>query len=165
MDSMVHKDSNAQVRIWARGFQYTLTNGYKLSVAFGAGNYCDNRDEPFYPEETGYESSNFEVAVFEPNDEVVDLVRTGDTEWTDQVIGWVPASALPMLISALKFWPVRPEFTGEEPDLPGDVAAARREALKDFKKTLRARCRIFRNICEDYKDRAAKEQKKESASV
>ena len=162
---MVHKDSNAKVTVWHRGFKYTLTNGYTLSVAFGPGNYCDNRSLPFDADESWYESSNFEVAVFEPNDEVVDLVRSSDNEWTDQVIGWVPASALPMLISALKFWDVRPKFTGEEPDLPGDVAAARRREVESFEKTLRARCRIFRNICEDYKDRVAKEAKKDTTSV
>ena len=146
MDSMVHKHSNAQVRVWARGFQYTLTNGYKLSVSFGAGNYCDNRDEPYYPEETGYESSNFEVAVFEPNDEVVDLLPAKDPEagWSDKVIGWVPASALPMLISALKFWPVREEFQNEP---------------ETFEKVLRARCRIFHNICKDYQEKVDKEAK------
>ena len=141
---MVHKDSNAKVTVWHRGFKYTLTNGYTLSVAFGPGNYCDNRSLPFDADESWYESSNFEVAVFEPNDEIVDLVRTGDSEWTDQVIGWVPASALPMLISALKFWPVREEFQNEP---------------ETFEKVLRARCRIFRNICEDYQKRAEKEAK------
>ena len=162
---MVHKNSNAKVTVWQRGFKYTLTNGYTLSVAFGPGNYCDNKNKPLFEDESWYESSDFEVAVFEPNDDIVDLVRTGDNEWTDQVIGWVPASALPMLISALKFWPVRPEFTGEEPDLPGDVAAARRRSVEEFEKTLRARCRIFRNICEDYQNKVTEEQKKESASV
>ena len=162
MDSMVQKHSNAKVTVWHRGFKYTLTNGYTLSVAFGAGNYCDNQNKPLFEDETWYESSDFEVAVFEPDDKIVDLVRTDDDEWSDQVIGWVPASALPMLISALKFWPVRPEFTGEEPDLPGDVAAARRAAVEDFEKTLRARCRIFRNVCEDYQKKVDKE---EEASV
>jgi hypothetical protein len=162
---MVHKNSNAKVTVWQRGFKYTLTNGYTLSVAFGPGNYCDNKNKPLFEDESWYESSDFEVAVFEPNDDIVDLVRTGDNEWTDQVIGWVPASALPMLISALKFWDVRPKFTGEEPDLPGDVAAARRRSVEEFEKTLRARCRIFRNICEDYQNKVTEEQKKESASV
>jgi len=162
---MVEKHSNAKVFVWHRGFKYTLTNGYTLSVAFGPGNYCDNRNKPFDVDESWYESSDFEVAVFEPNGDMVDLVRTGDNEWTDQVIGWVPASALPMLISALKFWDVRPKFTGEEPDLPGDVAAARRRSVEEFEKTLRARCRIFRNICEDYQNKVTKEQKKEAASV
>jgi len=156
---MVHKNSNAKVTVWQRGFKYTLTNGYTLSVAFGPGNYCDNKNKPLFEDESWYESSDFEVAVFEPNDDIVDLVRTGDNEWTDQVIGWVPASALPMLISALKFWDVRPKFTGEEPDLPGDVAAARRRSVEEFEKTLRARCRIFRNICEDYQKKVEKEAK------
>ncbi len=159
---MVHKDSNAKVTVWHRGFKYTLTNGYTLSVAFGPGNNCDNCNLPFDADESWYESSNFEVAVFEPNDEVVDLVRSSDNEWTDQVIGWVPASALPMLISALKFWDVRPKFTGEEPDLPGDVAAARRREVESFEKTLRARCRMFHNICKDYQEKVDKEA---SASV
>ncbi len=161
---MVHKHNNAKVTVWHRGFKYTLTNGYTLSVAFGPGNSCENRDLPFDADEYWYESSNCDVAVFDPKDAVVDLVRNGDTEWTDQVIGWVPASALPLLISALKFWDVRPKFTGEEPDLPGDVAAARRREVESFEKTLRARCRIFRNICEDYQDKVAKEQKKEKES-
>ena len=70
---MAHKHSNAQVYVWQRGFKYTLTNGYTLSVAFGTGNYCDNRNQPFSPDETGYLSSDFEVAVFDPNDDIVDL--------------------------------------------------------------------------------------------
>ena len=100
---MVHKNSNAKVTVWQRGFKYTLTNGYTLSVAFGAGNYCDNRDKPLFEDESWYESSDFEVAVFEPNDECVWL-GDNEAEWSDQVIGFVPAAALPMLISALKFW-------------------------------------------------------------
>jgi hypothetical protein len=149
---MVHKNSNAKVTVWHRGFKYTLTNGYTLSVAFGAGNYCDNQNKPLFEDETWYESSDFEVAVFEPNDEIVDLIPAaeGEDRWSDQVIGFVPAAALPMLISALKFWDVRPK-------LPGDVAAARRRAVEDFEKTLRARCRMFHNICKDYQEKVDKE--------
>jgi hypothetical protein len=140
---MVHKNSNAKVTVWHRGFKYTLTNGYTLSVAFGAGNYCDNQNKPLFEDETWYESSDFEVAVFEPNDEIVDLIPAeGEDKWSDQVIGFVPAAALPMLISALKFWPVREEFQNEP---------------ETFEKVLRARCRIFRNICKDYMDKVDKE--------
>jgi len=139
---MVHKDSNAKVFVWERGFKYTLTNGYTLSVAFGAGNYCDNRDKPFFEGESWYESSDFEVAVFEPNGDAVTLDRKDGNEWCESVIGWVPASALPMLISALKFWPVREEFQNEP---------------ETFVKTLRARARIFHNICMDYQEKVAKE--------
>ena len=143
MDSMVHKHSNAKMQIWQRGFKYTLTNGYTLSVAFGPGNYCDNRNQPFSPDETGYLSSDFEVAVFEPNGDMVDLFPAeNEGDWSDQVVGFVPASALPMLISALKFWPVREEFQNEP---------------ETFERVLRARCRIFRNLCKDYQNKVDKE--------
>ena len=146
MDSMVHKNSNAKVTVWHRGFKYTLTNGYTLSVAFGPGNYCDNRDKPLFEDETWYESSDFEVAVFEPNEEIVDLLPAKEEGgWSDQVIGFVPAAALPMLISALKFWPVREEFQNEP---------------ETFEKVLRARCRIFHNICKDYQEKLDKEARK-----
>ena len=29
---------------WGRGFQMTFPNGITISVQFGAGNYCENRD-------------------------------------------------------------------------------------------------------------------------
>ncbi len=142
---MAHKHSNAQVFVWQRGFKYTLTNGYTLSVAFGPGNYCDNRNQPFSPDETGYLSSDFEVAVFDPNDDIVDLFPAEEEGgWSDQVVGFVPASALPMLISALKFWPVREEFQNEP---------------ETFERVLHARCRIFRNICKDYQNKVDKETK------
>ena len=142
---MAHKHSNAQVFVWQRGFKYTLTNGYTLSVAFGPGNYCDNRNQPFSPDETGYLSSDFEVAVFDPNDDIVDLFPAEEEGgWSDQVVGFVPASALPMLISALKFWPVREEFQNEP---------------ETFERVLHARCRIFRRICKDYMDKVDKEAK------
>ena len=142
---MAHKHSNAQVFVWQRGFKYTLTNGYTLSVAFGPGNYCDNRNQPFSPDETGYLSSDFEVAVFDPNDDIVDLFPAEEEGgWSDQVVGFVPASALPMLISALKFWPVREEFQNEP---------------ETFERVLHARCRILRNICKDHMDKLDKEAK------
>ena len=148
----MEKLKNAKVQVWPCGFKYTLPNGYTLSMAFGPGNYCDNKDKPLFEDKSWNESSNFEVAVFEPNGDMVDLVRIDDDEWTDQVIGYVPAAALPMLISALKFWPVRPRFTGEEHYIPSDVAAARRLSAEEFEKTLRARCRIFRNVCEHHRE-------------
>jgi hypothetical protein len=110
---MIEKHSNAKMQVWQRGFKYTLTNGYTLSCAFGWGNYCGNRDcmgEQIDPSQNKWEVSceDFEVAVFEPNGDIVDLFPAEvEGGWSDQVVGFVPASALPMLISALKFWPVR----------------------------------------------------------
>ena len=154
---MIEKHSNAKVTVWSRGFKYTLTNGYTLSVAFGAGNYCDNRHEPLFQDETWYECSNFEVAVFEPNGNIVDLIpATEEGGFSDQVIGYVPASALPMLISALKFWPVRPNFDLDI-DLPADVQAARQQSIDTFEQSLRNRCVVFGKICKDFMDKVDKE--------
>ena len=150
MDSMAHKHSNAKMQVWQRGFKYTLTNGYTLSCAFGWGNYCGNRDcmgEQIDPSQDKWEVSceDFEVAVFEPNGDVVDLFPAeNEGDWSDQVVGFVPAAALPMLISALKFWPVREEFQNEP---------------ETFERVLHARCRILRRICKDYMDKVDKEAK------
>ena len=127
--------SKAKIIVWERGFQYKLENGYKLSCAFGHGNYCSNRDESNaeVSKSQRIESEDMEVAVFEPNGRMVDLIKNTDADgdtWTDQVIGHVPASRLPALIQALKFWPIREKWS---------VASA-------FEKTFRARCRMFLRV-------------------
>ena len=99
----------AQVHCSPRGFQYTLPNGYRLSVMFGAGNYSDNRYREDQGISDGYISSpNFEVAVLTPDDEFVDLIDEVDeygVRYVDQVIGWVPAWTLPRLLSRVKYFP------------------------------------------------------------
>ena len=144
--SMIEKHSNAKMQVWQRGFKYTLTNGYTLSCAFGHGNYCGNRHAHNAALANmdchKVESSDFEVAVFEPNGDMVDLFPAVDEDgWSDQVIGYVPASALTALIQALKFWPVRENFKDAE----------------IFKGKLHARCHMFRGICKDFMDKADKE--------
>ena len=145
---MNHEHRNAKMQVWQRGFKYTLTNGYTLSCSFGWGNYCDNQhdtEQSINPHRDCYavKSSNFEVAVFEPNGDMVDLFPAEEEDgWSDQVIGFVPASAMPMLISALKFWPLREKFQNEE----------------TFKEHLHARCHMFRSICKDYMDQLDKEE-------
>ena len=144
---MIEKHSNAKMQVWQRGFKYTLTNGYTLSCAFGWGNYCGNRNcmgEQIDPSQDKWEVSceDFEVAVFEPNGDMVDLLPAEEMGgWSDQVIGFVPASALTALIQALNFWPVRENFKDAEV----------------FKGKLHARCHMFRGICKDFMDKADKE--------
>ena len=133
MESM----SEAKIIVWERGFQYKLENGYTLSCAFGHGNYCSNRNDSDaeVSKSQRIESEDMEVAVFEPNGMMVDLIKNTDSDgdtWTDQVIGHVPASRLPALIQALKFWPVREKWK---------IASA-------FEKTFRARCRMFLRIAQ-----------------
>lgn len=150
---MIEKHSNAKMQVWQRGFKYTLTNGYTLSCAFGWGNYCGNRNcmgEQIDPSQDkwGVSCEDFEVAVFEPNGDIVDLFPAEEEgDWADQVIGFVPASALPMLIQALKFWPVRGDFMDGE----------------TFKHKLNNRCTMFRKICKDFMDQAEKEAANEQA--
>ena len=99
----------AKVHASRRGFQYTLPNGYRLSVMFDHGNYCDNRFSGAFPLERPMSSSNFEVAVFTPDDKFLDLVDEVDdedgTRRVEQVIGWVPAWTLPNLIQRIKYFP------------------------------------------------------------
>ena len=101
---------DAKVHASRRGFQYTLPNGYRLSVMFDHGNYCDNRfREEDFDSDGQMSSSNFEVAVFTPDDKFLDLVDEVDVEdgtrRVEQVIGWVPAWTLPNLIQRIKYFP------------------------------------------------------------
>ena len=146
--SMIEKHSNAKMQVWQRGFKYTLTNGYTLSCAFGWGNYCTNRNDisaEIDPRKDQWQvgDSVFEAAVFEPNGDIVDLFPAEEPDgFSDQVIGFIPASALPALIQALKFWPVRENF---------------KNSPETFKEKLHARCHMFRRICKDFMDKADKE--------
>ena len=161
---MIEKHSNAKMQVWHRGFKFTLANGYTLSCAFGHGDYCDNRHN-HNADLTNMdchkiESSDFEVAVFEPNGNLVDLVRSEADEdgfcFHDQVLGWVPASALPRLIQVLKFWPVRPNYDLDI-DIPADVQAARQHTIDTFEDKLRIRCKQFCGIVKLIQDEADKE--------
>ena len=60
------------------------------------------------------------------------------------------------LISALKFWPVRPNFDMDI-DLPADVKDTRQQALDNYERSLRNRSTVFRRICKDFMDKADKE--------
>jgi hypothetical protein len=59
---------------YQQGFHITFKNGYKVSVQFGAGNYCDNYnlsvidnyDKPVPP------SSTAETALIDPNGDFVE---------------------------------------------------------------------------------------------
>jgi len=110
--------SNQQAKVHAssRGFQYTLENGYRLSVMFDHGNYCDNQDNMIT--DGVISSPNFEVAVFTPDDKFITLIDEPEDEdgirRVEQVIGWVPAQILPNLIQRIKYFPnYHPKFQDE----------------------------------------------------
>lgn len=64
-----------------KGFHITMPNGYKMSVQFGPGNYCDNYDmrwDDFYKKResrSGYSisSETAEIAIFDPKGDMISL--------------------------------------------------------------------------------------------
>ena len=85
-----------------KGFHARMDNGIVLSVQIGAGNYCDNRNEPFkFEREASYvlpASSNAEIAIWMDGDgDMLDL-PSGDS-----VAGHIPIdrifAAIPALIA------------------------------------------------------------------
>ena len=132
----------SKVHASTRGFQYTLENGYRLSVMFDHGNYCDNQDNLIT--EGVISSPNFEVAVFTPDDKFITLIDKPEDEdgirRVEQVIGWVPAWTLPNLIRRVSYFP---EY---------------RLGLHD---QLRAYALGFGEFCEDARDEAQNAKKKE----
>jgi hypothetical protein len=60
-----------------KGFQLTFKNGYTISVQFGRGNYCSNRNNLDKPEEQiVYKSVNAEVAAWDSLGAFVSLDTT-----------------------------------------------------------------------------------------
>ena len=96
----------AKVKTWMGGFSYTFENGYVLSCAIGPGSYSDNKCKP-WPYEDNYTSSTMEVAVIDPQGDLMTLISITDAEGythTDSVVGWVPAELLPKLLLWIKIW-------------------------------------------------------------
>jgi len=75
-----------------KGFQVTFANGWKVSVMFGGGNYCQNRFENVDHRETIFQSDDAEVAVFTPDDEF-STDFPGCPEG-DQVLGWITSETM-----------------------------------------------------------------------
>ena len=76
-----------------KGFQIDFENGWCISVQFGAGNYCDNHDREFdfEKEMDMLKSTNAEIGIFNPKDE---LIRHPDYGSKDTVKGWVTPDEL-----------------------------------------------------------------------
>jgi hypothetical protein len=50
-----------------KGFQITFENGYSVSVQFGPGNYCENKDLPYNHGEEVPMSNTAETALISPD--------------------------------------------------------------------------------------------------
>jgi hypothetical protein len=119
----------------AGAFSISLPNGYDVSVAFGSGNYCSNRDKPVRPDASGTVwSPNAEIAVFKTGTrEVVDLdaaefdalfrgLRIGST------LSWVRPAHFVQLIAVVAELPDWRTEEDEPPLPPADVAGCRPQA-------------------------------------
>ena len=99
----------SKVMTHRNGFQITLPGGYRVSFAFGQGSYADNRYEGMgtTPAPDHWESGTFELAVFDPEDQMMDLVSHTDEDGvkrTDNVVGYVPAYYLRTVLLRVAMW-------------------------------------------------------------
>lgn len=75
-----------------KGFHITLDSGYTLSVQFGGGNYCANRQRDV--RERDLSSPDAEIAVWRGKGGLLPLPGG------DSVVGWVtPAQVLDILVA------------------------------------------------------------------
>lgn len=78
-----------------KGFQMTFENGWTISVQFGFGNYCDNKNHPdgfeLGRKNPVVESSDAEIAIWDKNNK---LYNFGSDEIkgfcsSNEVSGWI----------------------------------------------------------------------------
>jgi len=85
------------------GFQIDFDNGYTISVQFGHGHYCSNRNSRkigYQSSSTPQECKNAEIALWDRNRKDK---GEGSSTWVnltpgDQVVGWVPADLVGKII-------------------------------------------------------------------
>ena len=85
-----------------KGFHITFENGLTVSVQFGVGNYCENRDADFdeAKKTEKWTSRNAEVAIWDKNDKWLtkEYVEQKGEKAYDDVVGWVlPSEVLKIL--------------------------------------------------------------------
>jgi hypothetical protein len=75
---------------YSRGFSVTFANGCTVSVQFGQGNYCENRNNP-----SPGECKSAEIAALDPDRNWI----RGSFFDNDDVYGWAtPAQVLQLMI-------------------------------------------------------------------
>lgn len=78
----------------SKGFQITFENGCTISVQFGPGNYCQNRDADFDAPKTAHhwKSKDAEVAIILPNGlfyKMDDYEDVAGWQGVDDVFKWM----------------------------------------------------------------------------
>ena len=73
-----------------KGFQMTFENGFRLSVQWGIGNYCQKRHDGMFGDEMKdkfWESTSAEIAVFDDNAVGSPMIDLNDG--IESVCGWL----------------------------------------------------------------------------
>ena len=73
-----------------KGFQMTFDNGFRLSVQWGVGNYCQKKNDGQFGDEMKdnfWESTSAEIAVFDDRTESGPMISLNDG--VDMVCGWL----------------------------------------------------------------------------
>lgn len=83
-----------------KGFTMTFSNGVTISVQFGTGNYCDNRDAIQTDKRGDTFCENAEIAVWKDNDEWIteEMLKYFEEE-EDMVKGYCNANDVAMYIA------------------------------------------------------------------
>lgn len=83
-----------------KGFQMTFDNGFRLSVQWGIGNYCEKKNSGQFGDEMKdnfWESTSAEIAVFD--DKVVDGDMVDLNGGMDMVCGWLSTDQVAKVIA------------------------------------------------------------------
>jgi len=84
-----------------KGFQMTFDNGFRISVQWGIGNYCEVKDKGMWGDEQKedyWESVSAEIAVFGKDNNMLNLRGGG----FDQVAGWLNTDMVAKVITIVQ---------------------------------------------------------------
>lgn len=90
-----------------KGFHMTFENGLTVSVQWGLGNYCDNRNIMDFSFTKDMESSDAEVGVFHGERilNVNNFLSEKDACWHDDVAGYLTPEQVVDLLVRVKEYP------------------------------------------------------------
>ena len=83
-----------------KGFQMTFENGFRISVQWGVGNYCQRKEDGEYGESMKtefWESNSAEIAVFNKDREFITI-----TNYPDVVTGWLNTDKVAKVITVVQ---------------------------------------------------------------
>jgi len=86
-----------------KGFQMTFDNGFRLSVQWGIGNYCQRKSDGMFGDEMKdnfWESTSAEIAVFDDNVDSSPMVNLNGG--IDMVCGWLSTDQVAKVIAIVQ---------------------------------------------------------------